>query len=99
MKLIWSQHKRQFFLKQIKHTFSHADVHIGDIPAESTAMVVGHDQTILFERPSEVTLDDPTIQTDFRASGDRLLGQDQKTKKDLISSGVVLTLYYNLQHT
>ena len=70
-------------------TFSYAVFHFGDILAECTARAVGHDQTILYERPSEVTPNDPAIQADVRASGDRLFDQDQQQKRlDLIRSCV-----------
>ena len=59
-------------------TFSCAVFNFGDIPAECTARVVGHDQTILYERPSEVAPTAPAIQADFFASGDRLLDLDQQ---------------------
>ena len=38
---------------QFYRTFSDAVVHFGDIPADCIARVVGHDQTILHERPLE----------------------------------------------
>ena len=66
-------------------TFSYAAVHFGDVPAECIARVVGHDPTILYERPPEVALHAPTSQQDFRASDDLLLDPDQKQKRlDLI---------------
>ena len=55
-------------LNDIKHsvmlllTFRH-------MPANCIATVVGHDQTILGERPSEIALNDPVIQADFREWG------------------------------
>ena len=73
----------------VHQTFSYAVVHIGDIPAECMARVVGHDHATQFETVSEVTLKDPAIQADFRASGDRLFDQDQQRKRlDLIRSCV-----------
>ena len=48
-------------------------VHFGDIPAECIARIVGDDQTILYERPSEAAPHAPAIQADFRASGDRFM--------------------------
>ena len=45
-----------------------------------TARVVGHHQTICCERPSDVAPHAPAIQTDVRASGARLLDQDQQQK-------------------
>ena len=70
--------KAQVICLKFHQTFSYAVVHFGDIPAERNAGVVGHDQTILCERRSEVALHAPAIQADFRASGDRLLDQDQQ---------------------
>ena len=71
------------------HTFSYAVVHLGDIPAQCIARIVGHDETILYERPSEVTPNTPSIQADFRASVDRMLDQDQQQKRlDLTGSCV-----------
>ena len=65
----------------------------GDIPAEYIPRFVGHDQTLLCERPSEVTPNDPAIQAHFRASGDRLLHQDQQQRRlDLIRSCVKIIL-------
>ena len=50
------------------------------------------------ERPPEVALHDPAIQADFRASGDRLLDQDQQQKRlDFIRVCVSFVLQYNLQ--
>ena len=43
-------------------TFSYAVVRFGDVPAECVARVVGHDDTILCERPSEVAPHAPAIQ-------------------------------------
>ena len=45
---------------QFYQTFSCAVVDFGDIPAEGIARVVGHDQTILYERPSEFTQNRPS---------------------------------------
>ena len=42
-------------------TLSYAVVHLRDIPAVSKARVVVHDQTMLYERPSKVTQNDPAI--------------------------------------
>ena len=71
---------------QFYRTFSDAVVHFGDIPADCFARVVGHDQTILHERPSEAA---PPIQADVRASGGRLPDKDQQQKRlDLIRSRV-----------
>ena len=50
-------------------------------PGEYVARVVGHDQTILYEIPSEVVPHVPAIQADFRASGDRLLDHIQQQKE------------------
>ena len=61
-------------------SFSYAVVHVGDTPAESIASVVGHEQTIVHERP-EVAPDAPALQEDFWASGDRLLDTDQKQRR------------------
>ena len=61
-------------------TFSCAVVHTGDTPAECIEKVVGHDQTKLCERPSEVTPNDPAIRADVRASGDQMLDQGQQQK-------------------
>ena len=56
-------------------------------------MLVGHDQTVLYER-QKVTPNDPTIQADFRALGDRLLDQDQQQKRvDLIRICVNIALH------
>ena len=52
-------------------TFSCAVVHLGDIPSECIARVVGHDRSIIKERPSEVAPSALAIQTDVRASGDQ----------------------------
>ena len=65
----------------IVQTFSYAVVHFGDFPATCTARVVGHDQTVLYERPSEVTLNGPAIEEDARAAGGRLLDQVQQQRK------------------
>ena len=68
-------------------TFSCARVHVGDIPATCVARVVGNHQAILMERQSEVAPHAPAIQADVRASGDRLLDQDQQQKVlDLMES-------------
>ena len=40
---------------EVVDTFRCVVVHFGDIPADCIARVVGHDHTILSERPSEVT--------------------------------------------
>ena len=70
-------------------TFSYAVVHFGVVVAQCIARVVAHDQTILHERPSEVTQYDRAIHEDFRASTDQLLDPDQKQMRlDLISSRV-----------
>ena len=69
-------------------TFGCAVLHFGDIPAQCFASVVGHDKTILYERFSKVAPSAPAIQAD-RASGDRLLDQDQQQKRlDIIESFV-----------
>ena len=59
-------------------TFSDAAFHFRDVPAQCMARVVGHDQTILYERPSEVAPHAPAIQADFSASGYWLLDLDQQ---------------------
>ena len=51
--------KAQEMVLNVCQTFSYAAVLFGDIPAYCTAGVVGHDQTMLYEEPSEVTLKDP----------------------------------------
>ena len=66
---------------KFNQTFSCAVVQFGDIPAEGNARVVGHDQTILYQRPSDVAPSAPAIQADFRASGDGLLDQDHCQKR------------------
>ena len=69
--------------------FSYAVVYFGDIPAECIARVVGHDQTILYAIPSETTPHALSIHAEFRASGDRLLDQDQQQERlDLTESCV-----------
>ena len=60
VKLIWS--KAQEIGVKPYQTFSYAVVHIGDSPAECIAGVVQHNQTILYERSSEVTLNDTANQ-------------------------------------
>ena len=60
---------------------SDAVVHFGDNPADCVARVVGHDQTLLFERPSEVAPLAPAIQADFRTSGDRMMDKDQQERR------------------
>ena len=77
-------------------TFSYAVVHFGDIPAECIASVVGHDQTILYERPLEVESHAPAIQADFGPSGDRLLDLDLNNKRWSISLGIVEIPCYKL---
>ena len=67
--------------QKFKQTISDADVHFGDIPAESVARVVGHDHMILQERPSEVTLNDPAIQADFRSCVDFNLQSPHKDEQ------------------
>ena len=79
LKVIWS--KAQIMGFKFYQTFSHGLVHFGDIPAECIARVIGHDQTILYERPSDVALCASAIQADVRASGDRLLDQDRCHKE------------------
>ena len=70
-------------------SLSVAVVHVGNIPAECIAKIVGHGQTILCGRPSEVVPHALAIQAYFRASGDRLHDQDQQQiKLDLIKSCV-----------
>ena len=71
-------------------TFIYAVVHFGDVPAECVARVVGHDQTILLERPLEVAPHAPAIQADFSESGDRLLNRKG------ISSVIVSIPFYKL---
>ena len=66
---------------KLDQQFSYALVHIGDIPTECVARVVGHAQTILHERPLEVAPHAPATQADVRASGDRLLDQNQQQKR------------------
>ena len=68
-------------------------VHFGDIPE---ARIVRHDHTILYDIPAEVTPHAPAIRADVRSSGNRLLDQDQQ-RKGLISSGVVIISFCNLQ--
>ena len=68
---------------QVDQTVSCVVVHFGDVPAERISRVVGHDQTRLCERPSEVTLNAPAIQ-DFRALGARRLDQGQQQRLVLI---------------
>ena len=41
-------------VEKIFETILYAVIHFGDVPAECVARVVRHDQTILYERPSEV---------------------------------------------
>ena len=66
-------------------TFICVAVHVGDVPAECIARVVGHDQAILYERPPEVAPRAPAIQEAVRASGNRLHDPDQQQKRlDLI---------------
>ena len=89
--------KAQDMGPQFHQTFSFAVVHFGDIPAECIASVVGHDQTILFERPSQVAWHAQAIQGDFRASGDRLLDQDQHQKRLDIMGGCVNSIFTILQ--
>ena len=73
--------------------FSYAVLPFGDIPADCIARVVGHDQTILYERSSEVAPSAPAIHAEFRVSGDRLLDQDQQQKGlDFIESCVTFVL-------
>ena len=94
MKLIWSKPKR--LVLTLFQTLSVAVVHVGNIPAECIAKFVGHGQTILCGRPSEVVPHALAIQAYFRASGDRLLEQDQQQKKlDLIKSCVKFLLSPN----
>ena len=62
-------------------TFSYVVVPFGDMPAECIASVVGHDQTILYERPLEVKPYAPAIHAAFCASGDRLLDPDPQQQK------------------
>ena len=62
-------------------TFSSAVVHFGDIPAECIAKVVGYDQTIFCERPSEIAPQALAIQLDVLASGDRLLDEDPRQNR------------------
>ena len=66
--------KAQDMCLKFYHTFSFAVVHFGDVPAECIERVVGHDRTILYERPSEVAPHERAIQEDFGASGGRLPG-------------------------
>ena len=61
---------------KLYQTFSSAVVHVGGVPAECNAKVVGHDYTILYERP-EVAPHTPAILAEFRASGDRWLDTHQ----------------------
>ena len=58
--------------------YSYAVVHFGDLPAERIAGVVGQDQAILYERPSEVTPYASAIQADFRASGEAEKARSQR---------------------
>ena len=67
-------------------TSSYLVVHVENIPAACIARVVGHDETILHERPSEVAPYTAALQADVRASGDRL--HQQQTRLDLIRSCV-----------
>ena len=78
MNMFWSKHKTW-----VKHstTYSIMLVHFGDIPTECIARVVGHEQTILHEGPSDVAPHAPAIQADVRASGGRLLDPDQHQKR------------------
>ena len=46
---------------------SNAVVHFGDIPADCMARVVGYDQPIFHERPSELAVLALAIHPDFRA--------------------------------
>ena len=62
-------------------TLSNAVVHFGDVPAECFARAVGDDQTIFYERPSQVAPHAPAIQPVVHASGDRLLDSDQHQKR------------------
>ena len=91
MKLIWSKHKIRIY--NFKHSL-YAVVHFGDIPAECSSRVLGHDQTVLSERPSEVVPHAPAIQADVRASCDRWLAPDQQQKQVSISSGIVFISFY-----
>ena len=83
------QVKAQKMGLQFSHTFSYGVVHFGDIPAERVTRVVAHDQTILYQRPSDVISHAPAIQHDFRASVDQLLDPDQQSKRSSITSGVM----------
>ena len=60
---------------KLYQTFSYAVAHFADIPADCISRVVGHDRTILYERPPTSAPHVPAIQADARASGDRLLDQ------------------------
>ena len=53
-------------------TFSYVVVHFGDVPTKCIARVVGYDQMILYERPSDAAPHAQAMQADFRALGDRL---------------------------
>ena len=79
MKLIWSKHKT--WVKHFYQPFIFVVVQFGDVPAECIARIVGHDQAILYERPSEVAPHAAAIEEDVRASGERLLDPDQKQKR------------------
>ena len=52
-------------------------VHFGDIPAECIVRVVGHDETIFFERPSQVAPRAPALQKYFRHRVTGCLTQDR----------------------
>ena len=67
--------------QDMDQTLSYAVVHFGDIPEECIAGVVGHDQSILHERPSQVATYAPVIHADFRATVDRLRDQCQQQKR------------------
>ena len=53
----------------------------GDVPPECIANVVGHDETMLYERPSEAAPHATAIKAGLRASGDQSLEPDQQHKK------------------
>ena len=89
MKSIRSKHKRW-----VCYTLRYV-VHLGDIPAECIARVVGHEQTVSDEVPSVVALAIQAIHTDFCASGDRLLEKKNniRTKFGLIQFCVNFVLH------
>ena len=71
--------------------FSYVVVQFGDVPAVCIARIVGHDQAILHERPSEVAPHAPAMQADFRVSSILQVSHTDELETELLQYQIQAT--------